>query len=282
MNNKGAISVIDKLAFMCTHCFDVCTINVPDIEYDSNQMRFESYSNRFKPKHCPCCGMRNSMIYIDKDIVRHIQSLNKKGYITTFCCAGHLDGGCATEAYVVFNNHNNYIDVDTLPDSWYFDEDTTQDLVIRAKLHGEKFPYTEDVISEADIVTWFDEHFTVLDELMDWISTLPQNKDYNGIDVHHIDFSHKRHMSLFMFQNRIYGVLDGKYLCKAALDSYHDVASAELILDNPELTKAIVSELNAWCTRKEMTTKFIKSYSILLKDLQIVETEEGTNNDECK
>lgn len=280
MSSKGPISVIDKLAFMCTHCFNVCTINVPEIEYDSNQMRFESYSNRFKPKHCSCCGMRNSMIYIDKDIVRHIQSLNKKGYITTFCCAGHLNGSYATEAYIVFNNHNCYIDLDTLPDSWYFDEDSTQNLVIRAKLHGEKFPYTEDVISEAGVTTWFDEHFTVLDELMDWISELPQNKDYNGIDMHFIEFSYNQHMSLFMFQNRIYSVLGGKYLCKVALDSYHDVASAELILDDPELTTAIVSEMKAWCVKKEMTITSIRAYSNLLKNLQIVEPKEGTSSDE--
>ena len=30
------------------------------------------------------------LIHIDKDIQEHIRILNQKGYLTKYCCAGHL------------------------------------------------------------------------------------------------------------------------------------------------------------------------------------------------
>lgn len=275
MSNKRPISIIDKLTFMCTHCFDVYTVKIPDIEYDSNQLRFEVYSDKFKPENCPCCGMKNSMVYIDKDIVYYIQSLNKKGYITTFCCAGHLNGSYATEPYIRFGPDIKIDKLKPLRSSWYFDDDIAYGSVIRAKLNGEMFPYSISLETDDDINDWLSEHFAVLDDLGEWVSSLPQNKDYDDLDVHVISTDNEFNTLIFMYHNRIYGVFHGGYLYRIALDSYGGESSAELILNEPELTEKIFSEMMVWCSREEALVDFVSHTSELFNRIAT----DGGNNE---
>ena len=52
---------------------------------------------------CPTCG-EQSVVSIDDELMYAISELNKKGYETTFCCAGHeYNGYNHTNMYIAFN-----------------------------------------------------------------------------------------------------------------------------------------------------------------------------------
>lgn len=111
------------IAFMCPICYNIIYINgkydykvtVPFID----EFNFDTIFN-FK---CPCCENIVKGIELDPNIAKDISRLNKKGYITKFCCEGHIskkeDRG-SSDPYIFFENGIK-ISEDILPKSWYID-----------------------------------------------------------------------------------------------------------------------------------------------------------------
>ena len=74
----------DDFAYICPHCFR---------ELDD----------------CRCSTYPYHLVQIDKAILIPIRILNQKGYITTACCGGHIDGLLCTEIYIAFRDEHNFI-----------------------------------------------------------------------------------------------------------------------------------------------------------------------------
>lgn len=51
----------------------------------------------------PNCNHHSKYIEIDDEILDTIRILNEKGYVTEFCCAGHLDNINPVTVYIKFN-----------------------------------------------------------------------------------------------------------------------------------------------------------------------------------
>lgn len=76
------------------------------------ELCYNSYTEERARKsdfRCPKCthaAIEHYLVPIDEPIIDIIQSMNRKGYITQFCCAGHKDsnvyGDCLSIPYVVF------------------------------------------------------------------------------------------------------------------------------------------------------------------------------------
>lgn len=78
-----------NLMYMCNNCFRLF-----------NEKKLKEINMR-----CPDCGDMGELVEIDGPIANDISLMNMKGYITEYCCAGHmvLDKGLRTnEFYVSF------------------------------------------------------------------------------------------------------------------------------------------------------------------------------------
>ena len=92
---------------------------------------------------CKCCHNPVNFIEIDGNIGKTIKMLNRKGYITKFCCEGHdkikhkKDG--ISLAYIYFDNGIMYLEFikNSLPNSWYIDQGELNNgkFIIRSKRH---------------------------------------------------------------------------------------------------------------------------------------------------
>lgn len=123
---------IGKLALMCPYCYETHMINNDNYEIFA--------STKFNGI-CKYCHNSVNFIEIDGNLGKTIKILNRKGYITKFCCEGHdkikhkKDG--ISLAYIYFDNGIMYLEFikNSLPDSWYIDQGELNDgkFIIRAK-----------------------------------------------------------------------------------------------------------------------------------------------------
>ena len=72
---------------------------------------------------CPnyFCAAHQELVPIDELMVKPIVELNKKGYLTAYCCSGHNPRECdpyADNAYIAF-----FTPVNSMPEGWYADKD---------------------------------------------------------------------------------------------------------------------------------------------------------------
>lgn len=91
--------------YLCSDCFTIF-----DGKYTMTSSGYHDY--------CPIAGCAGSVFEIDEEMIEPIILLNTKGYVTVFCCEGHLYDG----------SHGGYISFydqlpDTKPEFWYFDDE---------------------------------------------------------------------------------------------------------------------------------------------------------------
>ena len=111
----------------------VCMTCYTELKFDSvefNKVRKiigvgkrKHYYNDFP---CLTCH-RDYFVEIDDDIYKSIIKLNKKGYKTNFCCAGHSakkrhDSG----GYIAFKLNKSYFN--SCPDGWEIDDDKSEEI----------------------------------------------------------------------------------------------------------------------------------------------------------
>jgi hypothetical protein len=111
---------------------------------------------------CPVHGCDGQVIEVDENLIPTIRTLNNKGYLTTYCCSGHPWGGVFDTgqafAYVSFEPCIEKSELDPLPTGWYFDENTSDRVVIRAKYKNSDTTSLQVEILEgiARIAKWAD------------------------------------------------------------------------------------------------------------------------------
>lgn len=182
--NQSTISFLD---FMCRHCFHVESIRIKDTSYDFGPTKkLERLTDVYKPNVCPCCGMHKSMVYVDHRISPMIQSLNKKGYLTAFCCEGHVHNGKISKMYITFSKYTKSLR--TLPGNWYAeprDEYGENKLgpTITAEFFGCKFPYGTKIDDPEYLVMFAKEQNKLLNNLSEWVDSLPKQTIRFDIDL---------------------------------------------------------------------------------------------------
>ena len=76
--------------YMCEHCYDIVPIDM-SIRYDNIALKNVIFENNYDMITCYCkeCDEFTDHIPIDEGMDKVIQLLNRRGFITTNCCAGH-------------------------------------------------------------------------------------------------------------------------------------------------------------------------------------------------
>ena len=113
------------IGFMCPHCFHVfyATINFSCyVSITSKKGFIEVLQNTaYETDECESCGKYTNLIEVDPNIAETISLLNKKGYLTKFCCEGHNERRIKDDGYIYFEDRSIGNHLHTLPISWYMD-----------------------------------------------------------------------------------------------------------------------------------------------------------------
>lgn len=138
------------IALMCPLCYDIIYING---SYSMNL-------NYYRDKICASIHIsylcKNDRLYVegielDPNIAEAISQLNKKGYLTKFCCEGHTyNGKECSSPYIYFKN--NLDESIELPETWKFDSNFNARDVIRSNLDK----YSKTKVLE-DLYEWVDK-----------------------------------------------------------------------------------------------------------------------------
>lgn len=76
-------STLPDYAYICPHCY-------------------------YELTECRCSGYPYYLVQVDKHMVPVVRLLNQKGYITTACCAGHLDNLRGRTIYIAFDKEHKF------------------------------------------------------------------------------------------------------------------------------------------------------------------------------
>lgn len=125
------------MAYMCMGCYEI---------YDRDL------------GYCPKSNCNDNVVEIDELMLPAIKLLNQKGYVTSFCCSGHVyDDGCTV--YVMLNGciyralsedaikHMQSI----LPESWTMDIGGYGEILFEHEIKKD-FEYKFDVETYEDIL----------------------------------------------------------------------------------------------------------------------------------
>lgn len=111
---------IGILTGMCTKCYRLRRFKTEFLPVDHEEIPWRIKGTK------PCeCG-NNRFVTLDDHIAETISLLNRKGYLTYFCCEGHpvKDGVSPEEhaGYVFFQeNITEVLSKHPLPESWYLE-----------------------------------------------------------------------------------------------------------------------------------------------------------------
>ena len=94
--------------YLCTVCGNV---------FDGEYLKANGYAYETECPISDCCGRA---FEVDEEMIIPIKVLNNKGYITRFCCSGHLYESPG-EGYILF--YNGYVPT-TVPKGWIIDGDS--------------------------------------------------------------------------------------------------------------------------------------------------------------
>ena len=139
------------MAFMCMECYEV---------YDCS-MEF-----------CPKSGCDGSVFEIDELMLPTIKMLNEKGYLTEYCCSGHVYDNCCG-AYVclidfmteVLDEEEKQKMMSMLPKSWKMSIDNYNRINFRC--------YLNDNLRETDVVAYYEELLNANMSFLRFVEELP-------------------------------------------------------------------------------------------------------------
>lgn len=159
---KPWIKIINSgtLAYMCPHCYNIIYINGKT--YSSISTSSSIIDNFYLDINlifmCSFCENRVNGIELDPNIADDISILNKKGYITKYCCEGHIsDHQYISAPYIYFNNMHCDI-AKNLPKTWYVDNDGYDGFVIRGDINNSKKKILEDLHKMVEKLPEVDKH----------------------------------------------------------------------------------------------------------------------------
>lgn len=135
------------------------------------------YGHFFKPDcayttPCPKADCYGEVFEVDELMLPTIIELNKKGYITEFCCSGHWAESFAAP-YIKFQSLMDYEKQylqNSLPEPWFFEED---DIIIRVS--PKYFVNSDNPIKKFEQICYVNKI------LFEWAYNL---KDYEDADYY--------------------------------------------------------------------------------------------------
>lgn len=150
------------ISLMCPHCYNITEVSINNdihssvTNFEKSRIETNVCISYFSDK-CDNCGIENiDYIEIDASISDIISKLNKKGYITRFCCEGHIDNhevdyedddveyGNGGYIYFMFDHIRKFEYI--MPDLMYLDtEDLKQGRIIYRWDANNKFEVLSDL-----------------------------------------------------------------------------------------------------------------------------------------
>ena len=108
-----------KTKVLCARCFAIKSKKHDTVK--SNGIRYIKKCN---------CGYKGPGIEVDSGLKLAIQNLNTCGFYTKFCCEGHINNKgeivsnpyIMIEAYVIKSDKELNQIINSLPESWYYDD----------------------------------------------------------------------------------------------------------------------------------------------------------------
>lgn len=140
------------MAYLCLDCFEVYDILL---------------------KYCPKKSCQGKMVEVDELMLPTIILLNQKGYITEYCCSGHIND---CYPYILFDNYinrmfsENYLKelFKDIPEPWYIDDtDSLHRVALRCDLKNDNISIVELQKFICDINIKLLEFVNALPSLMD-------------------------------------------------------------------------------------------------------------------
>ena len=110
---------------------------------------------------------KNTSEYVEVDelMCPIILELNRKGYITKYCCQGHIEDRSVT--YIMFED---WVKLPSIPENWYIDSKYANTTI---KYKYSKFIYDNfDKIEEPYKI--YNHLVNAHSELYDWVRSLPE------------------------------------------------------------------------------------------------------------
>ena len=203
---------------------------------------FERHFDLGLIKVCPVKDCYGDVVEIDDNIFHPIQTLNNKGYITDFCCSGHLWGG---SPYIVFDEMVNKNCFDTYPGGFLPSEFGTKAYISRTiKNKDVLFKQRELNKSAYELLKWSEELSVA--KIMS-VSFSPKNNLRNDSLVKMIEFE----LNLFYLSDfTIEGVLSYDFVSIVTPDTaitlskkIKDFADREQLDDSIEVSEHNSDEL---------------------------------------
>lgn len=136
-----------------------------DVDYRKKQSRLQEFAyicpNCLREvEDCRCDSYPYYLVQIDRLILPTIRELNKKGYKTTGCCAGHPD-----------KDNPNFVGIYICFDQDYdFDEPIPDGGIYSKNKHSVHFNYE---CTDYEVLVQF--QYDALDKLSDWVEMLSEN-----------------------------------------------------------------------------------------------------------
>ena len=104
---------ISSVICMCNRCFEL---------YNIENLRTDRHG--YLVAYCPKYDCDGTVYPIDELIVPMIRKLNKSGFVTRYCCAGHPASTVPENkwSYISFSDESPRIYMEKPPKLWYWDD----------------------------------------------------------------------------------------------------------------------------------------------------------------
>jgi hypothetical protein len=128
------------MSCLCLECFDV---------YEDEAM-FKTKYDYDTEMYCPKKSCKGIVIEVDELLLLPIKILNQKGYITKYCCSGHIYSSYP-QTYIVFEDD---INLPNIPNGFYVDAERCIRKDFNYKKNNELLLQKEIIKTVIDILSW--------------------------------------------------------------------------------------------------------------------------------